>query len=56
MDKRHILTETDIRTLDRAKQLLSISIEDLKQDNLWNTVIEIELISHIKKELRKGGH
>lgn len=56
MDKRHILTKQDSMTLNRAKQILSICIEDLKQDNVRHANIEIELVTHIRNELKKGGH
>lgn len=49
--KRHILTQRDKWILERAKKVISICIEDLKHE-VRKANIEIELVSHIKKELK----
>lgn len=56
MDKRHILNSEDKVVLDFAKQVLTVSIASLKERNVRDANIEIELVQHIREELRKGGH
>ena len=52
MGKRAVLNETERKIMDRIKQLISIGIEDLREE-VRHANIEIELIHHIRNELSK---
>lgn len=48
----HILTEFDHFALDMMKNIISQGIKELKDGGLRSANIEIELMTHIKKELK----
>lgn len=51
-NNRHVIDNDDRKILDYTKQVLTKSINTLKQRNLREANIEIELMTHIKKILK----
>ena len=53
LNKRHILDEADRITMDYMKSAVGVGVRLLCKNGVRAANIEIELMQHIKKELKK---
>lgn len=54
MAERYKKNKEDEKLLEAMKVMLSLGITNLKESGFRGVNIEIELVEHIKKELKKG--
>lgn len=54
--KKGITSDEDKRVLALVKEAITVGIEHFKEKGIREANVEIELVHHVKTELKKGAH